>query len=86
MSPVGGLVSFLIIWWVVLFAVLPVGVRGQWEEGEPAPGTEPGAPVTPNLWRKALWTTLIAAALWGVLFAVVQLGLIPLDVFAAGDR
>ncbi|NIR59847.1 MAG: DUF1467 family protein, partial [Gammaproteobacteria bacterium] len=42
--------------------------------------------VTPNLWRKALWTTLIAAALWGVLFAVVQLGLIPLDVFAAGDR
>jgi predicted secreted protein len=82
MTPVGGLVSFLIIWWVVLFAVLPWGVRAQWEEGETVRGTEPGAPVAPNLWRKAIWTTLIAAALWAALYGAVELGVIPPNLLA----
>ena len=43
---------FFLIWWVVLFAVLPFGVRSQHEEGEMAAGTDPGAPVIPRLGRK----------------------------------
>ena len=35
---------FFLIWWVVLFAVLPWGVRSQHEGGEITPGTDPGAP------------------------------------------
>jgi predicted secreted protein len=34
MNPFSAFVVFLIIWWVVLFMVLPIGVRGQAEEGE----------------------------------------------------
>ena len=43
---------YFIIWWVVLFAVLPWGVRSQQESGEVTPGTDPGAPAVHRVWRK----------------------------------
>lgn len=61
---------FLLIWFVILFAVLPWGVR---QSGEPEPGHDPGAPVNPNLWRKAIATTVISLLLWGVYFYVTQI-------------
>ena len=39
---------FFLIWWIVLFAVLPWGVRSQQEDAEVAPGTDPGAPGDPQ--------------------------------------
>jgi predicted secreted protein len=63
---------FLTIWFVVLFAVLPFGVRSQEEAGECVPGTDPGAPVAPRLLAKAIWTTLIS----GVIFAAVVAAII----------
>ncbi len=81
MNPVGAIVSYLIIWWVVFFAVLPVGVQSQAEAGVIVPGTDPGAPVKPDLWRKALWTTLIAAGLLLILLLAVQMGWIQLERF-----
>ncbi len=36
---------YFVIWWIVLFAVLPWGVRSQEESGSVSPGTDPGAPV-----------------------------------------
>jgi predicted secreted protein len=70
---------YFIIWWVVLFAVLPWGVRSQHESGEVAPGTDPGAPAVHRVWRKLLWTTVIAAVIYGVLAALYQAGLIPFE-------
>lgn len=58
------LAIFFLIWWVVLFAVLPWGIRSQHESGEVVPGTDPGAPAIPNLRRKLIWTTLIASAIF----------------------
>jgi predicted secreted protein len=56
---------FFLIWWVVLFAVLPWGIRSQHESGgEVAPGTDPGAPAIPNLSRKLVWTTLVSVAIF----------------------
>ncbi len=57
---------YFIIWWVVLFAVLPWGVHSQEESGEVAPGTDPGAPAVHRVWRKLLWTTVIAAVVFGI--------------------
>ncbi|MCF6293433.1 MAG: DUF1467 family protein [Robiginitomaculum sp.] len=51
---------FFIIWWVVLFVILPFGVRGQWEDGESSKGTEPGAPIKSKVGKKFLITTIIA--------------------------
>ena len=68
-------VSF-VIWWTVLFAVLPFGIRSQVESGEVVEGTEPGAPALPGLMRKAVITTLIAA----VVFLFVWYGWAALDI------
>ncbi|MDP4594437.1 MAG: DUF1467 family protein [Beijerinckiaceae bacterium] len=57
---------FLTIWWVVLFVVLPFGVRSQHEDGDFAPGTDPGAPVAPKLGWKVLWTTIVTAIVWAL--------------------
>jgi len=66
---------FLTIWFVVLFAVLPFGVRSQHEGGDFVAGTDPGAPVAPRLWNKILWTTGIAIIVFGlVIFAVAFVG------------
>jgi predicted secreted protein len=62
--------TYFTIWWVVLFAVLPIGVRTEAEAGvTDAPiGADPGAPAAPRLGAKALWTTGIAA----IVFAAVD--------------
>ena len=58
------LAIYFIIWWVVLFAVLPWGVRSQHESGAIEPGTEPGAPAVHLVWKKLLWTTVIASVVF----------------------
>ena len=60
-----GLAVYFVIWWLVLFLTLPFGVRSQHEDGDSAPGTDPGAPILARMGRKLLMTTLIS----GVIFA-----------------
>ncbi len=60
---------YFTIWWIVLFAVLPFGVRSQEEQGTVVPGTEPGAPHAPRLLLKALWTTVVSAVLFAAVMA-----------------
>lgn len=66
------LAIYFVTWWIVLFAVLPFGVRSQEETGEVVKGSEPGAPVAPRLALKALATTLISAILFAVLVAYLR--------------
>ena len=66
---------FLTVWFVVLFAVLPFGIRSQNQSGDFLTGTDPGAPVAPRLVNKILWTTAIAVVVFGlVILAVAYLG------------
>jgi len=70
-----GFAVFFIIWWVTLFAVLPMGVRTQAEESDIAPGTTESAPHTLNMTRKLLLTTAISAAIFAVYYvATVSFG------------
>jgi predicted secreted protein len=85
MSILTGIAIFVLIWWVVLFAVLPWGVRGQHESGtdtdmEPmAPGTDPGAPTHFSLGRKLLWTTLVSIVIYVVCYVVYAEHLVTID-------
>ena len=74
---------YFLVWWVVLFAVLPWGVRNQEESGDVSPGTDPGAPAVHKVWMKLVWTTVIATVVFGILAAIYRLGLIPYDFLAA---
>ncbi len=75
MNPVEGIVTFLILWWVVLFMVLPFGVK---RVHSPEEGHDPGAPEKPLLVRKLLVATGITAILFVLIFAVVSSGVISL--------
>jgi predicted secreted protein len=70
---------FFLIWWVVLFAVLPWGVRSQQEGGEIVPGTDPGAPAIPRMLRKLVWTTGVSAVIFAVWYVVYVNRLVTLD-------
>jgi predicted secreted protein len=61
MSLAGGIIIFVIAWWLCFFMVLPIGVRGQWEDDSTVPGTEEAAPKNPMLAKKALWAAAGAA-------------------------
>jgi len=60
---------FLLIWFVILFAVLPFGVQ---QSSNPEPGHDPGAPTNPKLGRKAIVTTVISLLIWGVYYYLTQ--------------
>jgi predicted secreted protein len=62
------LAIYFVAWWIVLFAVLPFGVRSQAEDGTVTPGTDPGAPVVPWLIHKVIWTTIVTAVLCALFF------------------
>lgn len=54
---------FFIIWWTVLFIVLPLGYRSQEEEGEVTIGTSESAPTRFRGARVLLLTTAISIAI-----------------------
>jgi predicted secreted protein len=70
---------FFLIWWVVLFAVLPWGIRSQHEAGEIVPGTDPGAPAIPRLLSKLVWTTGVSAVIFALCYLVYVYRLVTLD-------
>lgn len=69
----GGLALYFVIWWILLFAVLPFGIRSQAEAGEVVHGSEPGAPALPALREKAIWTTFVASIVLVIAAAVFPL-------------
>jgi predicted secreted protein len=83
MSIATSIAIYFIIWWVVLFAVLPWGVRGQHEAGALQQGTDPGAPVAPMLWSKLLWTTVVAGVVFAIWHVVYHYRLVTLDDLVA---
>ncbi len=80
MSILFGMALYFIIWWTVLFAVLPLGVRTQDEAGDVVPGTPGSAPAAPRLLRVVLLTTIAAAVVFAIVWAVMHWRLIDVGV------
>ena len=79
MGPITYLSVYLVIWWTILFAVLPLGVTSHAEAGiDRGDGGDPGAPVDPKLKRKFITTTIVATILWAIVMVCLQFRLIPL--------
>ncbi len=71
---------YLIIWWTVLFAMLPIGVRTSEEAGETAvPGSADSAPHKPHLLAKALATTVVASIVFAIVYVIIVHQVITLD-------
>lgn len=85
MNPLTFIAVYLTIWWTVLFAVLPLGVRSHHEEGLEVPGGgDPSSPVNPNLKRKFITTTWVSAIVFAAGWAALHFHLIPLPSIPRG--
>ena len=71
---------YFVIWWIVLFAMLPIGVRTSEEAGEKTtPGNAESAPHVPNLLPKMVATTVVSSIVFAGLYAIIVHHVITLD-------
>ncbi len=70
-----GIGTYVVVWLISLFMVLPFGFKPQ---ANPVPGSPESAPEKPRLWRKALITTALAAVIWLIIWIVVTRGVVDL--------
>ena len=85
MSVTLGIAIYIVIWWTVLFAVLPIGVRTQGEDGAIVPGTPASAPSAPRLLRIVLLTTAISTLLFLLPWVVTRYGLVDLGALVGRE-
>ncbi len=71
---------YFVTWWIVLFAMLPFGVRTTEEAGEKAsPGFAESAPLRPRMVPKMIATTIVSAIIFAGIYAVVVHHVIRLE-------
>lgn len=78
MTVTGIVATYVVVWWLVFFTVLPIGGRSPQKAGELTLGTDHGAPANPMLWRKAGITTIVAAIFFALgygVFAFFEIGI-----------
>jgi predicted secreted protein len=73
-----GIVLFMVIWFMVLFVVLPIRIRTQGDMGQVVPGTHAGSPEHHHMKKKVWVTTGIAAVLWVIVAGTLISGAITL--------
>lgn len=80
-----GIAIYFTIWWVVLFAVLPLGTTSHAEAGiNKGDGGDPAAPVDPKIKKKFITTTWISAIVFVVLWLLLRFKVIPLPNLPSG--
>lgn len=77
MGWISGIAIYFIIWWTVLFAVLPWKIKQQ---KKVIKGNDPGAPENPMIKEKALATTILSAIIWLIIFGLIEFNIISLDM------
>ncbi len=70
MNWVSGVVLYTLLWWITLFAVLPIGAQPDATADE-ATGWR-GAPKQARMLRKVIITTVVATALWIIAWLVIE--------------
>lgn len=84
MSFYGGLVVYIILWWITVLCVLPWGSYSQSDQEKYIKGSEYGAPVHSHLKKKMIVTSLIAFILWCGVWALFHYKVIDLSQFGKG--
>ena len=73
MSIFTGFIVYALVWWTILFAILPIRIKSQVEAGEVLAGSDPGAPAHPALRERAIWTTVASALVFAAVAAFFPL-------------
>ena len=79
MGITGSIIVYVLIWWIIFFSVLPVGIQSNKEKfKEKIEGIDPGAPINPKIGKKFLITTLITSIIFIVIYYLVEFDLLNL--------
>ena len=69
--------AYVILWFLALQILLPIGIRAPHESGEEARGlADAGAPSNPRIVLKALIASGVAAVLWLIFYVLILKGYI----------
>ena len=73
MGITGSIIIYVMIWWIVFFSILPVGIRSQNRQFEDKiDGNDAGAPKNPNIGKKFVVTTLITSIIFLAIYYMVS--------------
>ena len=70
MSLTGSLIIYVLIWWIVFFALLPIDVNR--EKKQNIIGIDAGAPENPKIIKKFVYSTLINSIIFIIIFLLVK--------------
>ena len=70
MSLTGSLIIYVLIWWIVFFALLPIDVNR--EKKQNIIGIDAGAPENPKIIKKFVYSTLITSIIFIFIFILVK--------------
>jgi predicted secreted protein len=75
----GSIIVYVLIWWMIFFSVLPVGIQSNKEKyKERIEGIDQGAPNNPKIGKKFLITTIITSIIFIVIYYLVKFDLLNL--------
>ncbi len=69
----GAIAIYFVVWWTALFVILPVRIHSQADSGLVTAGSDPGAPASPAVRERAIWTTIVSTLVFIVVAAFFPL-------------
>ena len=70
MSITGLAIIYIIIWWIVFFAILPIDVNRQ--KSLKIKGEDPGSPENPRMLKKFLFCTVITTIIFIIIYLLMK--------------
>ena len=70
MSPTGLAIIYIIIWWIIFFAILPIDVERK--KMVKIDGEDPGSPENPKMLKKFIYCTGITTVLFIMIYLLMK--------------
>ena len=73
MGITGSIIVYVLIWWIIFFSVLPVGIQSNNEKfKEKIEGIDRGSPKNPRIGKKFLITTILTSIIFLIIYYLVK--------------
>jgi predicted secreted protein len=69
---VSAIALYFIVWWIVLFAMLPFGLKTQDEAEDVTLGTVSSAPRGPHMLKVVVRTTIVSLVICGAFYGLTR--------------